>query len=349
MRSLPKKMTKRIFFAKIKGAGNLLLGALLLLWAGATYRVEHFGLEMFYTLLFCLVTVPPLFTRAFRRLGTVISWCGMALCLWITWLGAGDLPTALLVWSLCCCIPISLSFVWPLHGTVKELARRALPVAGAIAMAGTVLYSKLHFGSWGFGPMMERITLRIQWLMLAFEEMIPQMYASKVADEYLKMFQAMRQSPQQMHIFALYTVLVVMYGLFGLFFWCIFRADRKAGKDGLGRTLGSWHTLIPGRGVSWLFMGCYLVMLLISGTFAQNMIVALDLFGFLYVFTALYYLLQLLRKKGLPPLLCGIIVGALFVLSFFTVGGSVFSPYVLLMYIGWWIATTPFKVTVQRR
>ena len=348
MRLWPKNMTKKIVFAKIKGVCNLLIGVFFLSYAGLVYRADGFSLGLFYLLLLCLAVVSPQFTRGLRRLGTLWGWSGMGAGLVGCWITADDFPTALLLWSLVCAIPLGLSCFWPLYGRIRPLAKRALPVSGGIAFLGSLLYSKLHFGSWSFEPMMKQIALRISNILLQTEQMVPQIYDEKFVAEYLALSQQMRQSPQQMHYMAFTVVLMVIYGLFGLFFWCVWRADRKAGADGLGRTLGSWHTMIPQRTVSWVFMGCYLILLLFEGTFAQNLIAVLDLFGFLYVFTALYHLLQLLRKKNLPPLLCGGIVGALFVVSFLTVGGGMISPYLLLMYVGWWIATSPFRIVISQ-
>ena len=36
-----------------------------------------------------------------------------------------------------------------------------------------------------------------------------------------------------------------------------------------------------------------------------------------------------------------LLIGLLLVLAYCTVGGSLLSPYTILLYLGWWIATLP--------
>ncbi|MBQ8600288.1 MAG: hypothetical protein IJ407_02760 [Clostridia bacterium] len=336
--------------AKLKGWLDLLIGGVLLFYAGGVYRANGFGMEMVYTLVLCLAAVPVLFTCAFRRLGTLITWSGMALSLFLLWQTSGNIATSVLVWALCCSIPLAVSFTWPNHLKIKPLAMRALPAAGAVAFGGTLIYNKLHFGGWNFDGMMSRIGDKIGVLVDQMETMYLTLYYQEgvqnpLPEEITAVLTVLREGVDTM---AFSMILWVVYALFGLFFLSVYLADRKAGKDGLGRMLGPWYPLIPTRRLSWLYMGAYILVLFFNGVHAQNLTAVFDLFGFLFVFTALYRLLQFFRKKELPPLLRKLLIGALFILSFTTVGGGLLlSPYTVLVYAGWWIATLPIGIHVH--
>ena len=336
---------------RIKGWLELLIAVGLLYYAGTVYAVGGFGIGMIYTLAFCLATVPVLFTDSFRRFG-MRSVLVMLIALGLTYAASGDPATSVLVWSLCCAVPAAVAFVWPRHRQIKPLAMHALPLAGGIALGGTLVYCKLHFGSWALNVMMERISLRLGSYLDQMEALyLSLFYADGVQnplpDQLAELFALMRQGLDTM---AFSMILWVVYALFGLFFLSVCIADRNAARAGGPRVLGPWRTLIPSRGISWIYMTGYLIVLLVGGSYAQTLIAVFDLFGFLFVFTALYRLLQFFRQKNMPSLLRKLLIGGLFAVAFATVGGGLlFSPYTILLYIGWWIATLPAVIKIQKK
>ncbi len=331
---------------QIKGWSGMFLGGLILAYVGAVYRLGGFGLGMIYALSLAIVTVPLLFTAALRRLGTVALWCGTAVSFCLLFYTGGDLATCILVWALTCAIPLSLSFVWPLCPRIKPLAMRALPAAGAIAMAGTLLYSRLHFGSWDFLKMIKQMVLRLEEMIRMAEQISQEIYVG----EQLTQMQAMTQFLRGNSGVLVFTIIqLIVYALFGLFFLSVWRADRKAQRDGYGNMLGSWQGMIPSQWVARLYMFGYLVVLFLPNRIGQNMIAAFDLFGFLFVFAALYRLLQYLRKKGWPSWAKKGVIGGLFLLAYWSVGNALLSPYMILLYAGWWISAFPAFVTLQKK
>ena len=346
-RSWQRKMSNiKLTKEKIKGGVDLLLGGLILAYVGSVYDRGGFGLAMIYVFALAIMTVPVLFTVTLRRLGTLAAWCGMGASFFLLWYTGKDLATAVLVWSLTCAVPVSVSVIWPLYPKIKPLAMRALPVAGGIAALGTLLYNRLHFGGWNYLGMAKQMVTRIEGMTVALEQLYGQVYAGQQLKEMQTMMQFLRTNST---VLAFTVIQLAVYALFGLFFLSVWYADRKASRDGMGRMLGSWHTMIPSPWVSRLYMLGYLIVLFLSGRTAQNMIATFDLFGFLFVFVALYRLLQFFRKKGLPSFAKKGIIGGLFVLSYLTVGNSLLSPYMILLYAGWWIATFPVFITVQKK
>ena len=333
--------------AKIKGGSDLLLGGLLLAYIGTVYQAYGFGMGLIYMLGIGMVAVSLLFTAAFRRLGSLALWLGAAGSYLILWYTARDLATATLIWGLCCAVPVGVSLVWPVYPRIDSLAARALPITGGIAILGTLVYSRLHFGSWSCLPMAKRMTLRIE----LFIDQTGLMYEQFTTEEQLTQLQAMLQFLKaNSAVLAFGLIQMTAFLLLGIFFLSVWRADRKAQKDGLGRMLGSWRALYPSPAVSRLYMFGYLVVVLFgSGKIAQNLIAAFDLFGFFFVFVALHRLLQFLRKRGLPSWAKKAVIGGLFVLAYLSVGNALLSPYMILLYAGWWIAAFPMVITVIKK
>lgn len=326
------------------GALNLLFCILILALAGDQYRSSSL-LQVSLLMPFYLLLTAPFFTAALRRLGTKWVWLGMLAGFGAVYLFSRDLSVAVFVWSACCAIPLAVSLIWPLHPRIKPLAMRALPLAGALALGGILLFHRLRFGHWGFDGIDQRLETFVAMLLNQMEWMGNAMYQGEMQEQmngYLAICRA------NLSTLAFSMVTSAVQGFFGLFFWCVWSADHKAGKEGRGRMLGSWRPLIPNRRLSWLYMGGYILLLLVGGTAGQNLAATFDLFGFLFVFSALYYLLQYLRRKQLPPFLRKLLIGGLFLVAYFTVGGGMLlSPYMILLYIGWWIATLPIFISVN--
>ena len=176
-----------------------------------------------------------------------------------------------------------------------------------------------------------------------YTDLYQQAYNTPLPEQMVKFFELYRTQTERV---GFYLIVMAAYALVGFFFFALFAADRSIPKD--GRWLGSWKSLIPRRGISFLYMGSYLLVLLLAEKHYPALAAVLDLFGFFYVFTALYRLLQLMRRKKIPPIANALVIGLGFVLSYFSAGGAILSPYSILMYIGWWIATTPRWIIVKR-
>ena len=84
-----------------------------------------------------------------------------------------------------------------------------------------------------------------------------------------------------------------------------------------------------------------ILSLFIGGTTVYAIFATFDLFGYFYVFTALYTLNRFLRKKNWAPLIRGGLIGLLFIISYVFSGSLTLSPYMLLMLAGLWIITSP--------
>lgn len=328
----------------IKGCVNLLFCLFLFALAGNQYSNSSLIPVMILLPLYGLL-IASNYTAALRRMGNLPVWIGMAAGLGAVYFFSRDLSVTVLLGSLCCAIPLAVSLIWPLHPRIKPLAMRALPLAGGLALGGLALFHKLRFGVWGFDGIMDRIEIFNAMMLNQMEQMSGELYQGADLEQMNAYFAFCRENLSALS-FPMITWAV--YGFFGLFFWCVWSADRKAGKEGRGRMLGSWRFLIPKRGLSWLYMGGYLILSLVQGTAASNLAAAFDLFGFLFVFTALYRLLQTLRRKQVPSWGRKLLIGGLFAASYFTVGGGLLlSPYTLLLFAGWWIATLPVFVSVN--
>ncbi len=337
-------MNRSNFKSTLFGALNLLFCSLVFALAGDQYRNSSL-IQVSLVLPIYILLIAPYLTAALRRMGTKWTWLGMVAGFGVLYFFSRNLSVSVLVWSVCCAIPLAVSLIWPLHARIKPLAMRALPLAGAFALGGILLFHKLRFGVWGFDAIIQRIGIFISMTLNRMEWMSGQIYQGEQLALMNSYFALCRENLKTL---SFSVVTSAVYGFFGTFFWCVWSADRKAGKEGKGRMLGSWRRLTPSRRLSWLYMGGYLILALLGGTAGQNLAAAFDLFGFLFVFTALYRLLQYLRKKNLPPILRKLLIGGLFLAAYFTVGGGMLlSPYMLLLYIGWWIATLPVLISVN--
>ncbi len=320
---------------QVTGGALAAMAVLVLLWTGFLYRPSGFGLHFIAVLVFAAAAVPALLLAGFRRLGGLPVWLAIALSLPALFFSSGDAATSVLIWALCCGTPLAVTLLWPRYKKIKQMTVYALPAAGAIWLGGALVYCRLHFGVWALSAMTDRIALRFTAMLDDAEELSLQLYDAETADQLSALFSLYRESAASMGFM---LVMMAVYALFGLFFLSLLIADRSVPAE--SRWLGSWKTLVPGPGISWIYMLGYLLIMAVSGTQALAMDGVFCLFGFFYVFTALYYLLQWLRKKNLHPVLCGILIGVLFGLAYLTSGSALFGPYTILMYVGWWIATS---------
>ncbi len=339
----------------IKGWLFLGIGSLILFYLGYTYQVGGWSMNYTLVLAAAMIAAPPIYLTGYRLVGSIPAWIAMAAGLLFCWLGGCDIGTALLSWALCCGTPLAVSLFWPNFPRIKPLAKAALPVAGGIWLAGTLGYARLHLGSWDLSAITNRIavyylkavdlteTLYRQSLP-AMEEQLKQTYGNQLAQVLEQAEQNIEVMREVSHEVSFQMIVMIAYGLFGLFFFGVWVADRAASPSAEERWLGSWSTLIPGPGISTLFMLGNIGSLFISGTLGFTLGAVFDLFGYFYVFTALYTLLQFLRKKNWPRWIRGGLIGLLFILSYVLSGNIVLSPYMLLLFAGWWIITTPKSI-----
>lgn len=322
---------------QIKGGLCLIAAALLLFYTGSVYRAGGFGVAFSVVLCLSILVVSPLILCGYRRLGSVPAWLMLAVSAFLIYYGSRDAATTLLIWSLCCGVALSVSLFWPGFRKIRPLTQYALPVAGIVWVAGAFGYCKLHFGAWELSEMAHRISHRyVGFLNRGIAEIEAgtlKEYAEQ-AFEYLKEFD---------FVIGFTLILMVAYLLFGSFFLSVYLADHTSE----GRWLGSWKTLIPGPGLSFVFMLLHFAGLLMNVETLRTLTATLNLFGFFYVFTALYRLHCWMRKKGVNPHLRRLAVGALFALSYFSVGNSLLSVYTIAMYIGWWMASAPQIKTIR--
>ena len=332
--------------SKVYGWLNIGFCWLIMMELGTLCKATGGILSAVFMLPLCAVLTSMFFTSALRRLGTIDVWIGMGGAFFWVWYFSGALSATVLLWICCCAIPLAVSFVWPLHPQIKPLAMRALPVAGLLLGGGAVLFHKLRFGVWGISGIMERIELFWTMVFNAMEQQALQMYTGDKLKQISDILLVSRENLQSM-VFS--VILMVVYGYFGLFFWSVYSADRKAGKEGLGRMLGPWHKLIPSQGLSYLYMGGYLLSLFLSGKAYENFLAVHNLFGFLFVFTALHRLLHFFRKVDLPPILRKLLIGGLFVSSYFTGGNPFMLVYTVLMFAGWWTAVSVIRIKIVKK
>ncbi len=321
---------------RLKGWLSLGGALLILLYIGSVYRLSGFSAGYGLVLLAAMISVPVLLLAAYRRVGSLPAWVTLAAALPVLGYATGNVATAVLSWTFCCGTPLAVTLFWAYFKKLRPLTGYALPVAAAVWVGGTLVYSKLHFGSWDLSVITQRIAARYATMVDQMETLYQQLYNQQLPEQLGEMFDLLRSQATTM---GFYLVTMIAFALFGLFFLAIFGADRSFPQG--ARWLGSWSVLIPGRGISWLFMGCYILVELVGGTYFQILLAVLNLFGFFFVFTALYRLRRLLYRKSWHPALQAMLIGLLFALSYFSVGGSLLSVNTILMYVGWWIATLP--------
>ncbi len=322
---------------QIKGGLCLIFAALLLFYTGSVYQAGGFSIAFALMLCISILAVSPLVLCGYRRLGTIPIWLMLAVSALLIYYASRDAATTLLIWTLSCGVALSVSVFWPNFRKIRPLTQYALPAAGLVWLAGALGYCKLHFGDWGLAAMNGRISARYVGFLERGASAIEQGEVKEYVDqavEYLKEFD---------FLIGFMMILMVVYLLFGSFFVAVYLADRTAGS----RWLGSWRTLIPGRGISMVFMLVHFMGLMMSAESLRALTATLNLFGFFYVFTALYRLHCWLRAKGINPHLRRGVVGLLFGLSYFSVGNSLLSVYTISMYVGWWIASAPKIKTIK--
>lgn len=327
--------------SKVKGWLYLGIATLILSYAASLYRSGGFG-GMFTLALFGAMAGAGIFYAAgYRRVGSLPTWSAMALGLVLALLACGDWGTGALLWALCCGTPLAVSFLWPRKRTIRPLAMAGLPLAGGIWVLGALLYGKLHFGSWDLSVLTHRIADKYLSAVEQMEEIYLQIYPEGFPEAVVKMLEMMRGMDYAVGFF---SITFIAYALVGCFFLSVWAADRMAEK----RVLGSWASMIPSRGASWLFMLGYFLTMFLPDPYYLSVAATFQLFGFFYVFTALYALLQKLRKKHCPRFWRRLIIGGLFALAYISGANSLVSVYSIAMMVGLVIATKPYIVIIKK-
>lgn len=325
-----------------KGWLDLGAASLILLYASWIYRGAGFSGAFALTLGAAMLCAGGFYLAGFRRLGSVPAWIALALGGLLSYLGCGDGATAILIWALCCGTPLAVSLLWPNLQKVRPLSMAALPLAGGIWLGGTLLYCKLHFGSWSASAIVARIAEKYLLAVDQMEQIYHQIYPEGFPEQLVKMLEMMKEMDRTIGFFC---VVSIAYGLVGSFFAHIWMADRLAEE----RWLGSWSALIPSRGISWLFMLGYFFTMFLAEPYYTNVTATFHLFGFFYVFTAFYALLQLLRRKNCGRFLRRLIIGVLFALAYVTAGNALLSVYSISMMVGLVIATAPRIILIKKK
>lgn len=321
---------------QIKGWVSFGIVLLIQLYIGAVYRLGAFSLSYAFALACAMLAIPVLVLYGYRRLGSLPAWLVTAAALPLLYYSAKDVATTVLTWALCFGTPLAVSLCWPHCRAIRPTAMVALPVAGGLWLGGALLYCKLHFGGWALYAMTEQIAARYAAMVEKLHEIYLQAYNGALPEQMQKIFIAMQGQAASM---GFYLITMAVYGLVGAFFISVLLADKSLPAE--ARWLGSWAALIPAPGISWVYMTLYLLVLFFADQNYQTFAAVLDLFGFFFVFTALYRLMQLFRRKGMQAVWRWLLISLMLVLAYFSVGGAMLSPYMVLMYLGWWIATTP--------
>ncbi len=250
-----------------------------------------------------------------------------------------DPATAVLTCTLCFAIPLAVGFLWPRFPHIKALTQGVLPITGGVTVGGFLVYCKLHFGVWSPYAAVERMGLRIGEAIQALRSLYAQVYEGKLLEQMNSILTLFSQNAETM---AREIIFLSVYCLLGIFYFSILWADRAGIRQGQISGCGSWAQLIPSRGISWLYMLGFLIMNFINlGNFYQSAAAAFTLFGFYYVFASVYLLDRFLRRKNLPLFVRVLIAGILLIAALLSAGNALFSPYSIMMYVGWWIATSP--------
>lgn len=327
--------------AKLKGWLCLGLATWILFYASSLYRSGGFSGVFTLALFGAVAGAGILYTAGYRLLGSLPVWAAMATGLIVCLFTCGEGGTALLLWALCCGTPLAVSLLWGKLHQVRPLALAALPSASVIWLLGVLLYGKLHFGSWALNVSVERVAEKYLVAVGQMEQLYQQIYPEGFPEQLVKMLEMMRGMDQTIGFFC---IVFIAYALVGSFFLSVWAADRMAQK----RWLGSWAALIPSRGISWIYMLGYFFTMFLADPYYTNITATFHLFGFFYVFTALYALLQFLRRKNCGRFLRQLIIGVLFVLAYCSAGSSLVSVYSLLMMAGLVIATAPRVIIIKK-
>lgn len=326
---------------KVKGWLYLGIATLILFYASTLYRTGGFSGIFTLALFGAMAGAGIFYSAGYRLLGSLPAWATMAAGLVVCLITCEESGTALLLWALCCGTPLAVSLLWSRYRNIRPLSMAALPLAGVVWLLGTLLYGKLHFGSWALNGSVERIAEKYLTAVGQMEQIYQQIYPEGFPEQLMKMLEMMKGMDRTIGFFC---IVFIAYALMGIFFLSVWAADRMAQE----RWLGSWSALIPSRSISWLFMLGYFFTMFLGEPYYTNISATFHLFGFFYVFTALYALLQLLRRKNCGRLLRRLIIGILFVLAYCSAGNSLVSIYSLLMVVGLVIATAPRVIIIKK-
>ena len=325
----------------VKGWLYLGIATLILFYASSLYRAGGFSSIFAIALFGAMAGAGVFYSAGYRLLGTLPAGVSLAAGLLVCLITCRESGTALLLWALCCGTPLAVILLWSRYRNIRPLSMAALPLAGGVWLLGALLYGKLHFGSWALNISVERIAEKYLAAVGQMEQIYHQIYPEGFPEQLVKMLEMMKGMNQTIGFFC---IVFIAYALVGFFFLSVWAADRMAGKH----WLGSWSALIPTRGVSWLFMLGYFLTMFLGEPYYTNISATFHLFGFFYVFTALYALLQLLRRKHCGRFLRRLIIGSLFVFAYCSAGNSLVSVYSLLMVVGLVIATTPRIIIIKK-
>lgn len=332
----------------LKLLGNLGLCALALVLTALLYNQRGFFYSFAFMLILCALVVSWQMLHFYRRVGTLPAWAAMVALFIAPLLITKDMGTGLLISALSISIPFAVSLFWPRYRQVSSLTKAALPAAGLFVALGTLGYCRLHFGAFSFAPMVEQIAQNVQKLIQKFAVMMAQLSPVPTGTEGQQLQQIMGAEEMVMEIYAFSFIAMIVYALFGVFFAAIFLADYMAQREGAPCWCKCWRSLIPGRGISWIYMLANIGSIFISDVDYLAWNSALNLFGFFYVFTALYRLERYLKKKNWTGFVRGILIVLLFLFAFFTVNSAGLGAYTILFFAGWWIATAPPRPMVRR-
>ena len=328
--------------------GNLLFSAAAVSYTAWLYNIGGFDLLMGATLICSALISSVQLLTFFRRIGTLPAWCAMSAVFLLPILICKDAGTGLLIGTCAIAIPLAVSFFWPPVRRIAPLAKWGLPTAGLILLLGGLGYSGLHFDAFGFAPIQDRIAAR--WIAF-MKETIPLMekvYEPKIFKQMKGMLELLMKQDQAETI-AFTILMMAVIAMFGIFFIAVFLADGRLKSEGEKRWCGSWSRLIPPRGISWI----YILFYVFSGYAAEEILLPLNatviLFGFFYVFTAVYKLERFLAGKKVHGALRALLVLILFGAAYFSAGATLYSAYTILLFIGWWITTAPIKVAVIKK
>ncbi len=327
--------TKGGFFSLLQ----IILLAFLLGSAASLYSADGFSVAFAFFLALSVAVSNPVFLGIYRRFGMLVS-MGLMLVFGIGIFSLMEDPaTALLTCTLCFAIPLLMGFFWPRFRTLESLTKAVLPLTGGVIVGGFLIYCKLHFGVWSPYAAVERMSFRMGETIQNMRSLYAQVYEGELLEQVNSILTLMVQNADAI---AREMIFLSVYGLLGIFYFSILWADRVGLKQGQISGCGSWAQLIPSRSISWLYMLGFLILNFINlGSFYQSAAATFTFFGFYYVFASVYLLDRFLRKKQLPVFVRVLIAGLLFLAALFSAGNALFSPYSILMYVGWWIATSP--------
>lgn len=324
--------------------GNLIFSAAAVVYTVGVYNAFGFDLSLGVAMLICALICSTQILIFFRRIGTFPAWLVMAVLFLLSIFLCKDTGTGLLIGAFSISIPLSVSFFWPPLRRIAPLTKWALPTAGGLLFFSTLGYSALHFDSFSFAPIQARIAEK--WVRMIKETMplMQKVYPAELFKKVKPVLELMTKE-EQANLQAFKFLLIAVLAMFGIYFVAVFLADWRLKREGEKRWCGSWSVLIPPRGISW----AYMLINIFGGLTSQKIFLPLNatmlLFGFFYVFVAVYKLERMMAHKKVHGILRSLVVVLLFGMAFFSAGSGV---YTILMFIGWWIATSPVRVGINK-